>query len=472
MSTTAKPTDPSAMEFDIVHSARTACWSPRLAEVCRRFGICPTAEGTASAHHIALPLRPGTVTLVCGPSGAGKTRLLAELTRQIAGVRCVASVRFPRESAILDCVGPRDSLGSAISLLTACGLGEPRHWISRYAELSEGERFRARLVRTIQRHLDSRHRAAPLICDELGSVLHRRLARAVAFNLGKVARRHGLALIVATSHDDLAEDLNAEVVVRLRRDAEPHVETRRIEDRPFSLSRSLHIEPGHKRDYEAFAAMHYRQRDELGFVDRIFVVRDGVGGEALGVIVYAYGPIGLALRNAATGGRFRGDPQRLNRELRIIRRLVIHPDIRGCGIGHWLVRQTLPKVEVPFVECLATMGLINPVFEKAGMERIGVCPPAPSRERLSAWLRQHGADPLAADFEDHVERQPAVRTLVSDTVARWYEATTGAGRDRVGRQSPRLLAHSFRQLIGSQPVYYLWRRRDRPLTRPGEPQPP
>jgi hypothetical protein len=204
--------------------------------------------------------------------------------------------------------------------------------------------------------------------------------------------------------------------------------------------------------------MHYRHRDELGFVDRVFVLRDGVAGEPLGIIVYAYGPLDLALRNQATAGRFRGNPKALNRELRIIRRLVIHPDIRGCGIGHLLVRQTLPRVGVPCVECLATMGSVNPVFEKAGMQRIGICPPPPGRERLVGWLRRHGADPLDARFEDRVASRPEVCSVVSGVVRRWYESTTGCGRDRVATQSPQIVAQTFRQLIWSQPVYYLWRQ--------------
>ena len=48
--------------------------------------------------------------------------------------------------------------------------------------------------------------------------------------------------------------------------------------------------------------MHYRQREGLGPVDKVFVLRDGVGGEPLGVVIYGYPPLSLHLRNRVTGG--------------------------------------------------------------------------------------------------------------------------------------------------------------------------
>jgi GNAT superfamily N-acetyltransferase len=396
--------------------------------------------------------------MVVGPSGAGKTSLLNGLARRLPECRDVARARFAGDRALIDAVAGGRPLGEAMSILTACGLGAPRLWIRRFDELSEGERFRARLARSIHLHLKGADPRAPLLCDEFGSTLHRRVARAVAFNLAKLVRRRGMTAAVATTHEDLVEDLQPNLILRLSGDAPHSMITRVPRQAPPSFARRFHIAPGGKQDYERFAFMHYRHRDELGFVDRVFVLRDGVGGEPLGIIVYAYGPLDLALRNQATGGRFRGNPDRLNREMRIIRRLIIHPDIRGCGIGHWLVRQTLKWVDVPFVECLAAMGTVNPVFEKAGMERIGVCRPPPGRQRLVNWLRQHGVDPLARDFERQIVTHVEVHRVVADAVRAWYRATTGARRDRAATQSPRLLAQTFRQLVWSQPVYYLWRK--------------
>ncbi len=204
--------------------------------------------------------------------------------------------------------------------------------------------------------------------------------------------------------------------------------------------------------------VHYRQTDELGFVDCVFVLREKRGGEKLAIVVYSYSPLELSLRNRALDGRFKRNAKLLNKEMRILRRLVVHPDVRGCGLGHYLVRKTLPMVGVPYIECLASMGSVNPVFERAGMERIGECPMPAERAKLLRELETLGADPFGADFVNLVVRRPRVRRVVAKMIYQWYQATTGEGEKRVARQSPQFLAQAFRGLVGTQPVYYLWRR--------------
>jgi GNAT superfamily N-acetyltransferase len=282
---------------------------------------------------------------------------------------------------------------------------------------------------------------------------------AIAHNLRKIVTRSGIAVAIATPHDDILSDLQPDTLVEFDGGASACISERTPRRQPLSLMRRMHIEPGSRRDYEAFARMHYRTTDELGFVSKVFVMRERLRGPSVGIVVYSHPPAELALRNQETGGRFKGNLKRLNHEMRILRRLVVHPDLRGCGLGHRLVRRTLPLVGTPYVECLAAMGEVNPVFERAGMQRIGVCATPQERERTVARLRELDVDPLAPDFEQQVCRRPRVRTLVAAQVFRWYQATTGGGEKRVERQSPQLLARIFRGLVGMQPVYYLWKRK-------------
>jgi ABC-type ATPase with predicted acetyltransferase domain len=51
-----------------------------------------------------------------------------------------------------------------------------------------------------------------IVCDEFAALLDRVTARVVAFGLRKRIAGTKVAALVATSHDDLAEDLGAEVV--------------------------------------------------------------------------------------------------------------------------------------------------------------------------------------------------------------------------------------------------------------------
>ncbi len=451
-----RPRTPSRLRLNVAVRPGPVQAGPRVTEVCLRFGIPRRGPGRIIARNLDLDLSPGTVTLLTGPSGSGKSLLLAAVARQAPDSLDVADVPFPLDVPVLDAVAPTRPVDEVLGILTACGLGEPMLWIRRFQQLSDGERFRARLARAVS--LSGRSRGpSVLLCDEFGAILHRRIAKAIAFNLRKLVSRAGLTLILATSQDDLEEDLRPDAIVRLS-DEGSLVERPRhgsAEHAAVSFACGLRIEHGSLRDYEQFAAMHYRRRQNIGFVDKVFVLREGRGGAVLGIVVYGRPSLELRLRNAATGGRFVKNATRLNREVRVLKRLIVHPDVRGCGLGHRLVARTLPRVGVRFVECLAAMGAINPVFERAGMRRIGTVAPPSSQSVNLTRLRAAGADPLAADFVDQVRRRPAVRRIVARTVECWHRATRGKRTD-IEDQTPTLLAHTYRQLAGSRPVYYLW----------------
>ena len=432
--------------------------SRRVAEVTMRFGLSGRTGPRRVLDPLAIELAPGRIIAFVGPSGSGKSSALEAIEARHPGGHNIQRINLPRDRALVDCICPQAELSEALALLTTCALGEARLWLRRYDELSEGEKFRARLARALGLHARGRSAAAPLLCDEFCSGLHRRAARAVAHNLRKGVTRRCLCVVLATATEDVLRDLQADVVVRLRGDGSHQVTKNVPRPRPISFWRGLTLEPGRKRDYHEFAAMHYRATDELGFVDKVFVLRERAGGERLGIVVYAHGPIELSLRNQATRNRFCRKPALLNRELRILRRLVVHPDVRGCGLGTRLVKKTLPLVRTRYVECLASMGEVNPVFERAGMRRIGRCPAPPEQLEALAALRDLDVDPLAHDFELSVCRSPRVRSVVARLVGRWYRATTGGGERRVSRQSPQFLAQIFRGLVGSRPVYYLWDR--------------
>ena len=371
----------------------------------------------------------------------------------------MSRIKLGVDRAIVDLVAPWDTLGDATAALTSCGLGEARLWVRPVHALSDGEAFRAKLACAVAEHTRGNVKA-PLICDEFCSMLHRRMARSISFSLRKLATRRKLCFVLACCTADIIPDLQPDTIVRLEGGGSVAVEEPVVRPgKPASLRRRVSIGLGRKADYAPFSSMHYRATDELGFVDKVFVMREGRGGCPLGIVVYSHGPLELALRNQATGGWFSRNPRRVNKHLRILRRLVIHPDVRGCGLGHYLVKKTLPRVGTDHVECLATMGAFNPVFERAGMEKIGQYdPPAGAKTALSK-LKMLGVDPGTREFVAHVARRPRVRKIVASVVFDWYAATTAGGERRVARQSPVFLAQTFRSLVGNGPVYYLWRKK-------------
>ncbi len=144
-----------------------------------------------------------------------------------------------------------------------------------------------------------------------------------------------------------------------------------------SIHKQIEIVAGDMKDYRQLAACHYRDNQPVA-VQAVYTLRPrrALGlhrhGPA-GVIVYAMPNPRVALRNIATGGIFAGlDRQTelalLNRNVRCIARVIIEPRFRGIGLATRLVRETMPKMNVPAVEALGIMPLVNPFLEKAGMK--------------------------------------------------------------------------------------------------------
>jgi hypothetical protein len=188
----------------------------------------------------------------------------------------------------------------------------------------------------------------------------------------------------------------------------------------------------------------------------------------IGVIVYSRSPLSLAARNRATGGRYRAAGMGraaaghlINRELRIISRVVLTPNWRGLGLASRLVAETLPQVGTPYVEALAAMGRMHPMFERAGMTAYRR-PPAPQAERLRAALEAAGIGRADRRSGESLGRAidalagPA-RRLAEAELARWARSYLGAKNHRTAACGRRRMCDLAARHLDSAPVYYLWR---------------
>jgi N-acetylglutamate synthase-like GNAT family acetyltransferase len=63
---------------------------------------------------------------------------------------------------------------------------------------------------------------------------------------------------------------------------------------------------------------------------------------------------------------------KLNQQLWVLSRVVIHPTYRGAGLASDFVRVSCETCPVPWIETLSAMGHLNPFFERAGFHRVGV----------------------------------------------------------------------------------------------------
>jgi ABC-type ATPase with predicted acetyltransferase domain len=83
----------------------------------------------------------------------------------------------------------------------------------------------------------------------------------------------------------------------------------------------------------------------------------------------------------------------INEEIARISRVVVHPKFRGIGLGEFLVKETLSKVNAKVIEVLAVMAKYNPFFEKAGMVKVDYGRDEASIEKvLKGFLKEHNFD--------------------------------------------------------------------------------
>jgi GNAT superfamily N-acetyltransferase len=254
-------------------------------------------------------------------------------------------------------------------------------FLRKYGQLSDGQKFRYRLAKFLESDKQW------LLVDEFAAVLDRDTAKIVAFNLQKLARKQGKAVIAATTHDDLFEDLAPSVHVHKRFGEE--IDTKYYPNRAAaecSLLKEMTVEGGLLDDWRKLSVFHYRSHNVSARRD-VFVIRRR--GELCGVIVYCF-PF------PQCAGRREVLPKmsliELNKQLSVISRIVVHPKYRSIGLGEKLIRDSLPLISTPYVEMIAVMPKYNPFAERAGMRKVAVKDPPKQAVNVSATLGRLGFD--------------------------------------------------------------------------------
>lgn len=339
----------------------------RTMAIAEAFGIGIDAEHEFIVFKdFHVDINPGDVVYIVGDSGGGKSVLLKELARKMAlspefsGVIRSDELSIDPDEVIIEGVGT--DVNGAISKLSKAGLNEAFLFLRRYRELSDGQRYRYRIAKM----LDSN--AGAWCLDEFASTLDRETAKIVAFCLQKIARKAGKTVVVATTHDDLFDDLRPSVIIRkgfghdVRVSHFPNEANERC-----SLAKLAKIREDNKKDYDRLKHYHYRGGYPFG-VKKVFAME--LMGEVIGIIVYSLSPLSCAPRNHHLGRVVKSDE--LNRDFLRIARVILHPKYRSIGLGARLVRETLLRSGATYVEAIAVMARYNPFFERAGMKKVKV----------------------------------------------------------------------------------------------------
>lgn len=293
---------------------------------------------------------------------------------------------------LIETVG--ETVEEGLELLSRVGLNDAFLFLRSYEQLSDGQKYRYRIAKLLE------SKRQWWVMDEFAATLDRDTAKIVAYNLQKIARRERKAVVAATTHKDLAEDLAPDVHVHKRFGKEVAIDY--FPDaavKECSLLGEMEVAEGTYEDWKSIAQFHYRSH-RVSFMDKVFVLRRG--DELCGTIVYCRPTPSTFGRNQVFKPR---DMKELNTKLTRIARVVVHPKYRTIGAGVKLVKESLPLCDRPMVETVAVMARYNPFFEHAGMKKIAETLPGEEVTETINVLAELGFNPSFLSVYGHNVKQ-------------------------------------------------------------------
>ncbi len=344
--------------FNISYRTAVNTQTPRTRAVSEAFGLGTDQTQQFTLYdNLNLHVHPTDIVLITGDSGSGKSALLKAIKTDLGkAAQDTKDLPINRDTPIIETVGKNTT--QALELLSKVGLNDAFLFLRSYTELSDGQKHRYHIARLTETP------AQWWLLDEFTSTLDRDTAKIVAYNLQKLARKRGKAVIAATTHTDLLKDLAPNVHVHKRYGKELTIRYHpNAQAHKCSLTQQMHIEQGTLQDYKTLSQFHYRT-GRCPPPRKIFTLKRD--SELCGVVVYGFPPPMCFGRRQV----WKGTIKELQQDISAISRVVVHPKYRSIGLGAKLIHETLARAGTPCVEAVAVMARYNPFFEKAGMRKI------------------------------------------------------------------------------------------------------
>lgn len=144
------------------------------------------------------------VGLIVGPSGSGKTTLSKELFQDMA---FHTNFDWPTDKAVIDGFSPDIETKQIVKTLNAVGFSSPPSWLKPFNVLSNGQKFRVELARSLMEYKQG------VVFDEFTSVVDRDVAKIGCVAVSKFLRKQEMPPFVAVScHYDIIDWLEPDWV--------------------------------------------------------------------------------------------------------------------------------------------------------------------------------------------------------------------------------------------------------------------
>lgn len=243
-----------------------------------------------------------SVGLIVGASGTGKTTI----AKKIFSESYIVDYNYPSDS-ILDDMPEEKSVDEITQIFNSVGFSSPPSWLRSYKLLSNGEKMRVDLARSI---LGSQNL---VVFDEFTSVVDRDVAKIVSFATQKAIRKSDKKFIAVGCHYDVEKWLMPDWVFDTNK-MKFHAK-RRYHQRP-DIELQIFETKEKSKFWEIFRDYHYLSHVHNNAA-RVFI--STVNGRLAGFISILHFP----------------HPKVKN--MKKVHRLVILPDYQGCGIGKILL---------------------------------------------------------------------------------------------------------------------------------------
>jgi putative transport-related protein len=325
-----------------------------------------------------LPEELEGITLINGYSGSGKSVFLRQYINTYHHYKTFDEPEDGTQP-VINLIG--NTIEEAFEYLGAVGLSEAFIYITSYNNLSEGQKMRFKIAKLLES--GSRY----IYFDEFLSNVDRKTARIIAYNIQKWLRKKKINAIFATCHSDLTDYLLPDNLVEIEKCGLYRKKTlicnTNLKD---NILNKFEIRRGTFEDYNNLSKYHYLGEENIEETLRstdaqIFIVTDN--GNTIAVIVMAT-PYPLEWNCE----RFFED---INNRLRIVTRIIVHPQYRGIGVATLLLKY-VSKI-YPHIELRSAMCRFFPFPEKAGFQPVEL--PSNKREyrfELDQFLENKGFD--------------------------------------------------------------------------------
>lgn len=143
---------------------------------------------------IAIEGMDWNVGLIVGSSGTGKSTI----AKECFGDQYIKGFEY-KAKAVVDDMPDGKSIKDIEKTFTSVGFASPPSWLKPYAVLSNGEKMRVDLARSI---LEERE---IVVFDEFTSVVNREVAKTASYAISKAVRKQQKKFVAIACHRDIIE---------------------------------------------------------------------------------------------------------------------------------------------------------------------------------------------------------------------------------------------------------------------------